>query len=162
VKYTVEIGGRSIMVEVDGGDLRVDGRPVGAALMGAGVVRRLVRGRTSREFVAGVLEDGRWRLLAGGYRLEPDVLDARAQAVRAGARGRGPRQAGTLTAPMPGLVVRVLVREGDEVEAGRGLVVLEAMKMENELKAPGAGTVRTVHVKPGAAVERGTPLVELA
>jgi biotin carboxyl carrier protein len=61
---------------------------------------------------------------------------------------------------MPGLVVRVLVEAGQEVEAGTGLVVLEAMKMENELKAPAGGTVSTVRSQAGEAVEKGQVLVE--
>jgi biotin carboxyl carrier protein len=66
-----------------------------------------------------------------------------------------------LIAPMPGLVVRVNVTEGDEVAAGQGLVVMEAMKMENELRAPAAGRVSRVHATAGTAVEKGTVLVEL-
>jgi pyruvate carboxylase subunit B len=61
---------------------------------------------------------------------------------------------------MPGLIVRVNVSVGDRVEAGQGLVVMEAMKMENELRAAAAGTVRTVRVRPGEAVEKGQVLVE--
>jgi pyruvate carboxylase subunit B len=61
---------------------------------------------------------------------------------------------------MPGLVVRILVEAGREVAAGAGLVVLEAMKMENELKAPAAGTVAAVRAQPGEAVEKGQVLVE--
>ena len=63
---------------------------------------------------------------------------------------------------MPGLVVRVEVAVGQRVEPGAGLVVVEAMKMENELRAPRAGVVREVHVAAGQAVERGAPLVTLA
>jgi pyruvate carboxylase subunit B len=63
---------------------------------------------------------------------------------------------------MPGLVVRVEVREGQRVEAGAGLVVVEAMKMENELRATRPGVVATVHVAVGQPVEKGTPLVTLA
>ncbi|MBA3522410.1 MAG: acetyl-CoA carboxylase biotin carboxyl carrier protein subunit, partial [Gemmatimonadales bacterium] len=65
-----------------------------------------------------------------------------------------------LKAPMPGLVVRVQVAVGDPVAAGAGLVVLEAMKMENELRAGVAGVVRTVRVQPGEPVEKGQVLVE--
>ncbi|MBL8996007.1 MAG: acetyl-CoA carboxylase biotin carboxyl carrier protein subunit [Gemmatimonadetes bacterium] len=61
---------------------------------------------------------------------------------------------------MPGLIVRVEVAVGDRVVAGQGVVVMEAMKMENELRAPAAGVVRAVHVEAGAAVEKGTALVE--
>jgi pyruvate carboxylase subunit B len=62
---------------------------------------------------------------------------------------------------MPGLVVRVLVEAGQMVVAGGGLVVLEAMKMENELRAAGPGIVRAVHVRAGGTVEKGQMLVEL-
>jgi glutaconyl-CoA/methylmalonyl-CoA decarboxylase subunit gamma len=64
--------------------------------------------------------------------------------------------------PMPGRVVKVLVAEGDAVAAGQGLVVLEAMKMENEVRARAAGKVSQVHVKPGATVDGNAKLVTLA
>jgi len=64
-----------------------------------------------------------------------------------------------LTAPMPGKVIRLLVEAGQAVVASQGLVVIEAMKMENELRAPRAGTVREVHVREGQAVEAGALLV---
>jgi len=63
---------------------------------------------------------------------------------------------------MPGLVVRIEVAVGQRVDAGAGLVVVEAMKMENELRASRAAVVETVHVTVGQAVEKGTPLVTLA
>ncbi|MBI2898432.1 MAG: acetyl-CoA carboxylase biotin carboxyl carrier protein subunit [Deltaproteobacteria bacterium] len=62
---------------------------------------------------------------------------------------------------MPGRVVKVLAAPGDAVERGQGLVVVEAMKMENELAAPMSGTVRSVHAEPGKTVESGQILVEL-
>ncbi len=65
-------------------------------------------------------------------------------------------------APMPGLVLRMLVTPGQAVHAGEGVVVLEAMKMENELTAPADGVVAAVHAAPGAAVAKGDLLVELA
>jgi len=66
-----------------------------------------------------------------------------------------------VVAPMPGLIVRVNVSPGDTVAAGQGLVVVEAMKMENELKAPADGVVARVSVEAGAAVEKGAVLVVL-
>jgi biotin carboxyl carrier protein len=69
--------------------------------------------------------------------------------------------AGNVVAPMPGRVVSVMVRSGDAVAAGAPLVVVEAMKMQNELVAPRAGTVTRVLVADGDAVERGATLVEL-
>jgi biotin carboxyl carrier protein len=67
-----------------------------------------------------------------------------------------------IKSPMPGRVVKVLVAKGDVVEAGQGLMVLEAMKMENEVRARVAGTVAEVHVAPGTAVEGSAKLVTLA
>ncbi|HUE90119.1 MAG TPA: biotin/lipoyl-containing protein [Vicinamibacterales bacterium] len=74
----------------------------------------------------------------------------------AGAEGAGPQR---ITAPMPGKVVRVLVSAGDEVQPRQGLVVVEAMKMENELRAARAGRVKQVLVQEGQSVEAGTALV---
>jgi biotin carboxyl carrier protein len=64
----------------------------------------------------------------------------------------GPRK---ITAPMPGKVVRLLVREGEEVEPGRGVAVVEAMKMQNEIKSPKKGTIQKILVGEGAAVNAG-------
>ncbi len=67
----------------------------------------------------------------------------------------GPRK---ITAPMPGKVVRLLIREGDEVEPGRGVAVVEAMKMQNEIKSPKKGTIQKILVSEGAAVNAGDVL----
>ena len=73
----------------------------------------------------------------------------------AAASGSGPQR---LVAPMPGKVVKVLVKAGETVQPRQGLVVVEAMKMENELRAARAGTVRDVFVSEGQSVDAGTPL----
>jgi biotin carboxyl carrier protein len=73
-----------------------------------------------------------------------------------GAQGAGPQR---VVAPMPGKVVRVLVKPGDEVKARQGLVVVEAMKMENELRAARDGRVRDVAVKEGQSVDAGAVLL---
>ena len=65
----------------------------------------------------------------------------------------------TVAAPMPGTILGVNVKEGDAVTAGQVLCILEAMKMENEIKAPSAGTIKQVLVARGQAVETGAPLV---
>jgi glutaconyl-CoA/methylmalonyl-CoA decarboxylase subunit gamma len=96
-----------------------------------------------------------------GQRVSAHVESARMRAA-AGLRGNGAEKSGVLTSPMPGKVVKLLVREGDTVEVGAPLVVVEAMKMENELGAPRAGVVQTVHVKPGDTVEGGAKLVTVA
>jgi biotin carboxyl carrier protein len=94
-----------------------------------------------------------------GYRFEIDVHDPR----RWSRRTHGRRTDGVedVTASMPGKVVRVLVGAGDAVEAGQGLVVVEAMKMQNEMKASRAGKVVAVPVQEGATVAAGEVLVTI-
>ncbi len=95
--------------------------------------------------------------------MQAEVVDERTHTTRAmtgnGAAAGGPRP---VVAPMPGLVVRVEVSEGDMVSAGQGMVIVEAMKMENELLAEGPAVVQRVHVRDGEAVEKGQLLVELS
>jgi pyruvate carboxylase subunit B len=90
-----------------------------------------------------------------------EVVDERTRAIRA-LTGRSGAAAGPrpVRAPMPGLVVRVEVEAGQSVVAGQGVVIMEAMKMENELRAETGGVVARVHAVPGAAVEKGAVLVE--
>jgi pyruvate carboxylase subunit B len=108
------------------------------------------------------VERGRWEVGWRGDRWEVEVVDERTRHIRSLAGpGRARSGGGALKAPMPGLVIRVLVEPGQSVEAGQGVVVLEAMKMENELKAPAAGVVRAVRAEVGRAVEKGEVLVEL-
>ncbi len=99
---------------------------------------------------------------ASGRRASLTVESARMRAA-AGVRTRGAEgHDGTLLSPMPGKIVKLLVREGDEVSAGTPLIVVEAMKMENELTSPKSGVVQKLHVRPGEAVEGGAPLVTVA
>ncbi len=75
--------------------------------------------------------------------------------------GAGAAGGGTLTAPMPGKVVKLLVAAGEAVQEGQTLLILEAMKMQNEYKSPSAGTVAKLFVSEGSTVETATPMVEL-
>ena len=96
-----------------------------------------------------------------GYDYHIDVEDERERAARAAARERA-ASGGPVHAVMPGMVVRVHVKQGQRVERGESLLVLEAMKMQNEITAPSAGIVTTIHVVEGAAVNAGAKLVTLA
>lgn len=165
MKFSVEVAARIMTVEITEQGVSVDGTPVEASLLGqpGSALRRLARGRHSRSLTAHRGDEpGSWKLVFDGARVDALVLDERARIARkAGTAAGGVAGVGTSKAPMPGLVVRVLVAEGDEVKAGQGLVVVEAMKMENELKAGRAGRVSRVHVASGSRVEKGALLVEL-
>ncbi len=104
--------------------------------------------------------DGKAVVQVLGERVEVEVEDDRERAARAvsAAKSGGKR---TVEAAMPGVVVSVDVAEGDLVEDGQTLVVLDAMKMQNPIGADGAGRVERVHVKVGETVSSGDPLVEL-
>ncbi|MEP6473595.1 MAG: biotin/lipoyl-containing protein [Gemmatimonadota bacterium] len=162
MKYFVTVDGREVEIEVDGGRVRVDGREFQAhlsAVIGTPLRHLLMDNRSMTLAIEG--SRGRWQVAYHGDRREIEVLDERARHIRSltGQAGKA-RGAGALKAPMPGLVVRIAVADGQKVEAGAGLVVLEAMKMENELRAAAAGTVRAVKVTPGQAVEKGQVLIE--
>jgi biotin carboxyl carrier protein len=165
VRYHVALGGRTYRVDVEGDRVAVDGREVDVDLARreGSPVRHLVLDGASWTVVAEPgAERGRWRLtLSGLSTVEAEVVDERTRAIRAmtGATG-APRGPEPLKAPMPGLIVRVEVAEGEAVEAGAAVVVMEAMKMQNELRSQARGVVRRILVEPGAAVERGTTLVE--
>lgn len=102
------------------------------------------------------IEDG-FEVELLGVRHEAQVVDPRRKALRLADVGG----AAAIKTAMPGRVVRTLVAEGDAVAKGQAVVVVEAMKMENELKAPREGTVKRLAVSPGDLVEAGTVLVEL-
>ena len=166
MKYVVEVHGSRYDVEVGPDGVTFNGEHVCASLVdlpgspvrqvtiGTEVHRVLSRRGTSR---------GQYTLLLKGHRHQVEALDARSRAIRdlsaatAGVAGPAP-----LIAPMPGMIVRVSVAPGDVVVAGQSLIVMEAMKMENELRAAGPGTVTAVRVFAGTAVQKGAVLVELS
>ncbi|HEX5971749.1 MAG TPA: biotin/lipoyl-containing protein [Gemmatimonadaceae bacterium] len=165
MKYFVKLGDEEVEVLVDGDTVTVNGEthraslssvagtPVSLLRLGNEVRRVVVRSGDSR---------GRYTLWLDGFRFETEALDERARTIReltagaAAAAGPAP-----IVAPMPGMIVRVSAEVGDQVQPGQGVVVMEAMKMENELRATSAGTVRAVLVTPGTAVEKGAVLLEL-
>jgi acetyl/propionyl-CoA carboxylase alpha subunit len=165
VRYVVSVNGERIEVDVAPDGVRVgdehlqarvddvEGTPVRLVCVGDTVHRVIVRPGAMR---------GEYTLWIGGHRYVVEALDERTRTIRdMTGMGAGPSGPSPLIAPMPGLIVRVSVSPGDEVRAGQGMVVMEAMKMENELRAPADGRVKVVRVAPGQAVEKGALLVEL-
>ena len=164
MKYHVTIAGGTVEVEIDGERVTVGGRVMTATLtrVAGTPVRHLVVDGRSVAVALDAVGGGRWVLTRQGERWEAEVVDERTRHIRSlTASGESGRRVGSLRAPMPGLVVRVLVEPGQSVAQGAGLVVLEAMKMENELRATAAGVVRAVPAKAGDTVEKGAVLVEL-
>jgi acetyl/propionyl-CoA carboxylase alpha subunit len=100
---------------------------------------------------------GGYSVVVGGRRFEIAVRDPRKLSLGgAGVAAAGPLR---LTAPMPGKIVRVMVEEGQTVATGQGLIVVEAMKMQNEIKSPKAGVVKALHVRQGGSVSAGQALL---
>jgi biotin carboxyl carrier protein len=137
---------------VDGRVMRIDAR-----ILASGVISLLLEGGRQVRCVLDVSPEGE-AVIVDGRRVEFAVSDPRSlRASRgAGAGADGPR---AVKAPMPGRVVRVLVAVGDEVAAQQGLVVIEAMKMQNELKSPKAGRVARLGAAEGETVQPGEVLV---
>ncbi len=165
MKYLVTVGDTEVAVHLDAGRVEVEGEsqiahvtdvegtPVRMVTIGDAVHRVVARRGDTR---------GRYTLWLDGFRYEVEALDERTRAIRqlsgATAMASGPAP---LRAPMPGMIVRVAVQVGDAVQLGQALVVMEAMKMENELRAASAGTVKAVLAEAGSAVEKGAILLEL-
>ena len=167
MKYFVTLRSRTYEIDVGGGRVTVDGEPFEAhlaAVPGTPLYHLLLAG-SSWTVAAQPLEGTaplRWALGAVGERFEVEAVDDRTRQIQAlTGRTKPVAGGGVVKAPMPGLVVRVEVSQGQVVKVGEGLVVVEAMKMENELRAQRAGVVQTVHVAPGQTVDKGASLVTL-
>ncbi len=100
-------------------------------------------------------------VMVRGQVVRIDLADERRLRLRAATAGFSVEGKQTLLAPMPGKVVKILAKIGDEVKEGQGLVVVEAMKMENELKSPKAGKVTELFTKEGVAVEANAKLISI-
>ena len=160
--FDATVDGRTMRVEVRGRDGRytvvIDGKPleVDAHGTGAHFLSLILDGKS--------YEAGMEKRPTGYAVVLPDdviAVDIAPAARGAAASFRKPAGPIRVTAPMPGKLVRLLVTRGQAVEAGQGLVVVEAMKMENELRAPRAGRVSELPVQEGQAVDTGTLLVRL-
>ncbi len=164
MKYFVTVEGETHEVELTPEGVLVDGEAGPEAEIAAvpgSALRHLRLGDRGYPMLVRRGEGG-WIFRIGGRRLRVSVEDERTRVIREMAGETGAEESGReLRAPMPGKVVRVLVEPGHEVEAGDGLVVMEAMKMENELSARSDGTVTEVRVEEGQTVNQDDVLVRL-
>jgi biotin carboxyl carrier protein len=166
VTIDVEIGGRRRKVELEratgGWQARLEDRVLMVDVEPIAAGWSLLVSRTSYEVSVRGTGPGILTVRVGGQAIDVRVLDPRAYRRRGpGGATDGPSGIRHVLAPMPGRVVKVLVKAGDRVTARQGLVVVEAMKMENELRAPAEAIVRDVRATEGASVEAGAILVVL-
>jgi biotin carboxyl carrier protein len=157
--YYVTIDQRQYQVQVNGGQVLVDGKPMAEVLkpLNDAGLYLLQRGLKSLELFCHAPNQGTLEVSLGSRRVLARVETWQ----RRGKTRAAPGGAGLLTAPMPGVVVSVLVNGGDPVQEGQVLVVLESMKMQMQLRSTSAGTVKTVAVQPDQRVEKGATLVQL-
>jgi biotin carboxyl carrier protein len=156
MNLTVLIDGRQVplSLERDGDRWRAGGRTAGVLEVEPGIYSVLLGGRSFEARIERTEEA--WAVTIGRRRFVVEVADPR----RLGRKSRGLTGEGRqrIASPMPGKIVRVLVVQGDHVEAGQGIAVVEAMKMQNEMKAPRPGRVVTLSAQEGATVAAGEVL----
>jgi pyruvate carboxylase subunit B len=165
MKYLVRIGDDDHAVLIDGEGVHIDGQDVAAhveQIDGTPVRMVTIGNEVHRVVVRPGPSRGLYTIWLDGYRFDVEALDERTRAIRdLSGTSAAPSGPAPLKAPMPGLIVRVHVQVGETVQTGQALVAMEAMKMENELRATAAGKVKSILAGPGTAVEKGALLIEL-
>jgi biotin carboxyl carrier protein len=163
MKYITIINGKQFEIDIDpDGNVRVNGEPreVNFLPMDESLYSVLMQ-HTSHEVVIEE-RNGEYDVLMRGRLYTGQVLDERAQLLASRRGGLGAETGEiSLKAPMPGLIVAVPVEEGQTVTKGQTIVVLESMKMQNELKAPRDGTVQRISVQAGQSVEQNKILMTI-
>lgn len=164
MKYVATINEREYLVEIlDESHILVDGKPYTVdfdSISDQPVFSLLLDGQSYESYVYPD-QDG-WQVLLYGSLYLVNVEDEREKRLRAAAQGRViDREEYYLRAPMPGLVISVPVVDGQRVEKGDVLLILESMKMQNELRSPRPGVVSRIRVKPGDRVEQRQTLLSV-
>jgi acetyl-CoA/propionyl-CoA carboxylase biotin carboxyl carrier protein len=152
--FTLTLGGRAYAVTVDGDTVLVDGKPFDVRMDGDRVLVDNVAYEVQ-------IEDD--RAIVGGiaHSLKIEGLGEQKKAAGKESARQMTAHEGAVTAIMPGKIIRLLVEIGEQVSEGDVICILEAMKMENELRAPKAGTIEALYVEPGQDVEMGSVLAEI-
>lgn len=161
MKYVTIINEQRYEIEIDNdGSVTINGelRDVDFLNLGGSLFSVI----TDNKSLEAVIDDdeGKIAVMMSGRLFETQVLDERAMLLMQ-RRGGGSESSGEVHAPMPGLVVAVSVEHDQPVAKGETVVILESMKMQNELKSPIDGVVRAIHAEPGQAVDKNDLLVEV-
>jgi biotin carboxyl carrier protein len=166
VKYFVTVNGQEHEVELEERlgriEVRLDGAPLSVRYEEVDRLGQVALFLGERAYGVSIEGQGPTSLVTvAGHVYQVTLEDERERAAHAAER-EGQRHGGEVKSIMPGVVVELLVSEGQEVEAGTPLLILEAMKMQNEISAPGPGRVARLHVARGEAVGSGAKLITLA
>jgi len=163
MKYITTVENQQFLVEIiDEKHINVDGKVYEVdfeSVSGQPVYSLIVDGKSHESYVA--QGEDNWQVLLRGRLYPVTVEDERERRLRAAAGGVADTGDFHLKAPMPGLVVAIPVAEGQQVQKGQVLLILESMKMQNELKAPRDGTVSRIKVKAGESVEQKQTLLSV-
>jgi len=164
MKYITTLDGKEYLIEItDEHHVSVNGRLLEVdfvSVNGQPVYSMIIDGKSYESYVYET-EEG-WQVLTRGRQYNLTVEDEREKRLRAAAGGRVAESGEYhLKAPMPGLIVAIPVNEGDPVKKGQTLVILESMKMQNELKSPKDGTAGRIRVKQGETVEQRQALLSV-
>jgi len=151
----VQIEGKNGQFQVAVGDKKLQ---VEACRLSDSLLSMSVAGGLHRVFVAE--RNGKTYVNIGGKNFTFDDAAVQAEQQKSGRSGAG-LAPGAISSPMPGNVIKLMVKEGDTVKEGQPLVIVEAMKMENEIRSPSDGVVKKVNYAVGNLVEAGAPIVEL-
>jgi len=164
MKYITTVDGKEYLIEiVDEKHIRIGDRLLEVdfeSVSGQPVFSIILDGKSYESFISE--SDEGWQVLMRGKQYQITVEDEREKRLKVAAGG-GVVEGGefNLKAPMPGLVVAIPVSEGQEIKKGDVLIILESMKMQNELKSPKDGIVERIRVKAGESVEQKQALLSV-
>lgn len=163
VKYYARIGTNEYEVEIAEGQVLLDGEPVDVDIVRSGLpeLYSVLFGGKSYEMLV-TSDRFNYTVSLRSHQFQVQVQDERSRRLNQARRlPTLPEGELAITAPIPGLVIKTLVSPGDSVEEGQPLVILEAMKMENEIRSMRSGLVKTILVSPGQRVEQNAALIIL-
>lgn len=164
MKYYATVDDQEFVIEVRNNQVLVNDEPLALdfrQMPGSGVTSLLINNRSLEAVVEE--QEGDWQVLIQGelYNVQIDDERSRRLASARGVLGQTDGEA-VVTSPMPGIIIAVPVADGDEVQKGDKVVILESMKMENELRAPRDGRVSQVKIKAGDSVEKSQVLLTIS
>lgn len=160
MKYVTIINKQQFEVEIlSDGSLLLNGKPHKVDFLAlSNSLYSMLKDDRSYEMAVEDGGGGQYEILLSGRLYEAQVLDERAM-LMLNRKGGLKLNSGELISPMPGLIVDVLAAPGTIVAEGQTLVILESMKMQNELKSPRAGVIKSIHIHKGQTVDKGTLLI---